>query len=94
MVIRSIAGVSFGVESYKDFAGKGVSFATSHAWQLGRGVIRSLRMNKSPVEEILLQEKGSVLIIAGEVGPIIMNGNAGISEQGGNLEHLLNWLSQ
>ena len=28
-------------------------------------------MNKSPVEEILQQEKGSVLIIAGEVDPII-----------------------
>ena len=36
ILIRSIAGVSFGVESYKDFAEKGVSFATSHAWQLGR----------------------------------------------------------
>ena len=49
---------------------KGIPFATSGAWQLGRGVIRSLRMNKNPVEEILRMEEGSVLIIAGEVGPM------------------------
>ena len=67
IIISSIAGTAFAVESYQDFMAKGIPFATSRAWQLGRGVIRALRMNKSPVEEILQLEEGSVLIIAGEV---------------------------
>jgi len=67
IIISSVAGTAFAVESYQDFMVKGIPFATSHAWQLGRGVIRALRMNKNPVEEILRLEEGSVLIIAGEV---------------------------
>ena len=68
-LISSVAGIALGVQSYEDFMVKGTPFATSHAWQLGRGVIRALRMNKNPVEEILRLEEGSVLIIAGEVCP-------------------------
>jgi len=68
-IISSTAGIAFAVESYQDFMVKGIPFGTSHAWQLGRGVIRALRMNKDPVEEILRFEEGSVLIITGEVCP-------------------------
>ena len=67
IIISSIAGTAFAMESYQDFMMEGIPFATSHAWQLGRGVIRALRMNKNQVKEILQLEEGSVLIIAGEV---------------------------
>ena len=61
-----MAGVAISAMSYQDIIEKCVPYATSHAWQLGRAVIRALRMGQDPVKAVLSQEKG-VVIITGQV---------------------------
>ncbi len=59
--------MAFGVMSYQDIEEKCVVHATSHAWQLGRAVLRARRMGTSPVQAVLRQRRGGVVIITGEV---------------------------
>ena len=44
-----------------------IPFAISHAWEIGRRVIRATRKNKDPVQAVLKEEKGSLTIINGRV---------------------------
>lgn len=44
-----------------------IPYAISHAWELGRTVIRATRMKRDPVAALLHEEKGSVTVITGKV---------------------------
>lgn len=44
-----------------------IPYAISHAWELGRTVIRATRMKIDPVAALLCEEKGAVTIITGKV---------------------------
>ena len=45
-----------------------IPFALSHAWEIGRRVLRATRKNEDPVHAVLKEErKGSVTIISGKV---------------------------
>ena len=61
------AGISFGVMSLHDIYSICIPYAISHAWELGRTVIRATRMKRDPVAAVLSEEKGSVTIITGKV---------------------------
>ena len=61
------AGISFGVMSLEDIYKICIPYAISHAWELGRTVIRATRMKRDPVAALLREEKGSVTIITGKV---------------------------
>ena len=61
------AGISFGVMSRQDIYRICIPYAISHAWELGRTVIRATRMKSDPVAAVLSEEKGSVTIITGKV---------------------------
>ena len=61
------AGISFGVMSLQDIYRICIPYAISHAWELGRTVIRATRMKRDPVAAILGEEKESVTVITGKV---------------------------
>ena len=61
------AGISFGVMSLKDIYKICIPYAISHAWELGRTVIRATRMKRDPVAAVLCEEKGSLTVITGKV---------------------------
>ena len=87
-IYSSLAGFSFGVMSLKDVLKICVPFTVSHAWEIGRRVIRATRKNEDPVRAILKEENRSLTIISGKVRhiiytiritlPITIVGNVGI----------------
>ena len=67
LLFSSLAGLSFGVMSLKDVLKVCIPFAISHAWEIGRRVIRTSRKNEDPVKAVLEEENGSLTIITGKV---------------------------
>ena len=58
-----------------------IPFAVSHAWQIGRTVIRATRMKQDPVDALLREEKpGSLVIISGRV--YVINNYPGVFVDG------------
>ena len=67
LICSGNAGISFGVMSLQDIYKICIPYAISHAWELGRTVIRATRMKRDPVAALLHEEKGSVTVITGKV---------------------------
>ena len=68
-----IVGISLGVMSLEDIINMCVPHGISHAWEIGRTVIRATRKNLDPVKAVLKEERGSLVIISGKVSLNIIN---------------------